>query len=246
MAIELIRDVARKAADIALETLWPTRCAVCDLAGESVICTKCEDALFPIDLCLACPICGAPYGRIQCTECNEVMLNGAGISSIPMEKMSHALVLDEAARRIVSIYKDSDERRLCGFIAERMSRYVDPEIIRRGYAIAFIPDSKEALKRRGFDHSEEIATELSRIVGLECARLFERPRSADQRKLGRNERMENMRGSLQVKRDIPMPESVLVVDDVCTTGATIYAACKALRDAGVKSVCALTFAQVME
>lgn len=231
---------------MALETLWPTRCAVCDLPGEHVLCERCESALVPVDSCRACPRCGAPYGRVQCTECNDVMLAAAGMEGFPIDAMAHALVLDEAARRIVGIYKDSDERRLSTVIAERMARLVSPQERREGYAVAYIPDSREAFRRRGFDHAREIACEVAALCGLECVDAFERPRSADQRKLGRRDRIQNMQGRLRVREGLRVPDKVIVADDVCTTGATMYAACSALRDAGAASIHAITFAQVMD
>lgn len=246
MAVGSVQRILHEAWEVALETLWPTRCAVCDLPGEHVLCEKCERALVPVDACKACPRCGAPYGQAQCTECNSVMLAAAGMERFPIDAMAHALVLDDAARRIISVYKDSDERRLCAVIAERMARLVTPEERREGYAVAYIPDSREAYRRRGFDHAQEIARELAGLCGLECVDAFERPKSADQRKLGRHDRIQNMQGRLLVREGFPVPEKVIVVDDVCTTGATIYAACTALRDAGASSIHAITFAQVMD
>lgn len=241
-----VRMALRGVLDVALETLWPTRCAVCDLPGEDVLCPDCAQALIPVDACLACPRCGAPYGIVQCTECNEVMLNAAGMDDFPIDAMAHALVLDDAARRIVSAYKDGDERRLRTVIASRMADYVSPLERARGFVVAFVPDTAEALRRRGFDHSREIAEELARLAGLECVDVFERPKSTDQRELGRRQRIDNMRNAMRVKEGANVPRNVLVVDDVCTTGATIYAACTALREAGAECIHALTFAQVMD
>lgn len=246
MADGIAKRMLRNAAEVALELLWPTRCAVCDLPGDDVLCSECESKLVPVDACMACPRCGAPYGVVQCTECNEVMLGSAGMDSLPVDSMAHALLLDDAARRIVSAYKDGDERRLVRRIAEWTSRYVKPSEVRDGYVVTYVPDSKEAFRRRGFDHSQEIAEELASLCGLECAELFERPSSVDQRELGRRQRIDNMKGRLRLKEGTAVPRRVLVVDDVCTTGATIYAACSALRDAGTESIHALTFAQVMD
>ena len=241
-----VQRFLHEAWEVALETLWPTRCAVCDLPGERVLCERCESALVPVDVCRACPRCGAPFGQVQCTECNAVMLAAAGMERFPIDRMAHALVFDDAARRIVSVYKDSDERRLRAMIAERMARLVSLEERSEGYAIAYIPDSRKAYRRRGFDHGHEIAHELAELCDLECIDAFERPRSADQRKLGRHDRIQNMQGRLRVREGLRVPGKVIVVDDVCTTGATIYAACAALRDAGATSIHAITFAQVMD
>ena len=61
------------AGSCAAELLWPTYCAACGAPG-SVLCGQCRRSLAYIDWWRACPRCGAPFGRIQCTECNAVML----------------------------------------------------------------------------------------------------------------------------------------------------------------------------
>lgn len=231
---------------IALETLWPTRCAVCDIPGEAVLCERCRQALKDIDECLACPKCGAPYGRTQCTECNDVMLASSGIEQLPFSRMSHAVVLDEAARKVIATYKDSDERRLAQPIAQLMAQHVSPDLKREGFRITYIPDTNAAYRRRGFDHGLELAQELASVCKMECLSLFERPKSSDQRQLTRSERIANMQGIMNVREGVDVPPKLLLADDVCTTGATIYSACTALLSAGAQEVQALTFAQVMD
>ena len=73
----LATKVARLTSEALLETLWPTRCAVCDTPGE-VLCAPCSLNLSHIDWWRACPRCGAPFGRVQCSECNPVMLGATG------------------------------------------------------------------------------------------------------------------------------------------------------------------------
>lgn len=79
---------------------------------------------------------------------------------------------------------------------------------------------------------------MSFIAGLDFAPLLVAARSRDQRKLGRTGRIGNMRHSLTALAGASMPAAVIVVDDVCTTGATLFAATEALRTAGAKIVCA--------
>ncbi|MFQ9179366.1 MAG: ComF family protein [Eggerthella lenta] len=79
---------------------------------------------------------------------------------------------------------------------------------------------------------------------LAVAPVLARPRSRDQRALARRDRLANMEG-----RFIPLPgasafPSVILVDDVYTTGATLFAATDAVRVAGAATVRCLTFARV--
>ncbi len=53
------------------ETLWPTRCALCDTPGK-LLCPQCARSLEFIDYYRACPRCGSPWGSLQCDRCNPV------------------------------------------------------------------------------------------------------------------------------------------------------------------------------
>lgn len=238
-------SIVSNAKSVLSEILWPTRCAVCDIAGNKVLCDECESRLKFIDAYTACPICGAPYGVNQCTECNTLMLKSSGLESFPFEFMSHAIILNDEAKRIVSSYKDQNERRLRKFIASVICRYIPPRIIESKYILTYIPDSKKAYKRRGFDHSFEIAYEVSKFSGLSIRTLLQRPVNIDQRKLTRIERIKNMSNSMAIMPNVTVPKNIVLIDDVCTTGATIYSACLALKRAGAKNVCAVTFGQVL-
>lgn len=239
------RRLGTAVKEVVLETLWPTRCAVCDEPGERVLCSRCEKALAFVDACHACPACGAPFGRVQCTQCNDVTLASLGIEALPVDGMSHVAVLDEALRRIVTLYKDADERRLATDIARLLARYVSPDRIRDGCVVSYVPDSKSALRRRGFDHAREIAEALAAYVELPCACLLARPDSLDQRTLSKRERIANLSERIRACDGVAMPPSVLLVDDVCTTGATLFGAASALRGAGVAHVWALTLGCAM-
>ncbi len=277
MYSNVAKNFFKGALDVVAETIWPTRCAVCECSGEKVLCDRCKSALYYVDVCRACPTCGAPFGYIQCTECNDVMLekrqlevrfdktfssglkreneselpasNHARTSTtqlLPYRGMNHALIADDAAKSIVRIYKDHDEWRLASDIAALLARYVSPDRIREKCTLTFIPSTKAALRRRGFDHAELICRTLAQNLGLECVSLFERPVSSDQRTLGRRERAANMRAVISVKKDMPLPYHVMIVDDICTTGATITSAAWALKDAGATHVYALTFGKVLD
>ena len=241
-----IRRSAAVTHDVICELLWPTRCAICDMQGERVLCENCESLLQHIDEYKSCPLCGAPFSRIQCTECNTLMLDSAGLNALPFERMSHSVILDDAAKRIVTVYKDQDERRLACDIARILARKIAPEELRESFVISFIPDTAAAIRRRGFDHSEELARKLADLTGLHCKNLFARPESSDQRALGRSDRIANMRCSLKIDDKAEVPGNILLIDDVCTTGATIYSACLALKASGAKCIHVLTFGVVLE
>lgn len=94
---------------------------------------------------------------------------------------------------------------------------------------------------------ELIADEICRLANLRKLKLFMPPQNVDQRKLTRKERLANMQRVMHVRKGI-MPDMlsrpVVLIDDVCTTGATIYGAANALHEAGFSTVYGLTFGKV--
>lgn len=234
--------LAAFAKDAALETLWPTRCAICDAPG-SLICLRCRQALLLVDVNHACPICGAPFGQHLCTECNETMLAAAERDALPLNGMASVLLADDAARRVVTIYKDANERRLAEEMAELMTRYVPPEW--QDAHLTFIPATKEAVRRRGFDHAEQLANAVAARAKMPLKHVFARPRNLDQRKFGRRERQRNMSERFDVLPGVRIPQKVVILDDICTTGATLFSAADCLRANGAQEVFGLTFAKVL-
>lgn len=261
--------------DIALEALWPTRCAVCDTPG-SLLCEKCAKRLIFIDPCFACPTCGAPYGIYECTECNDHTKNSCDFDFDCIDSAAYVAIANDVVQRIVATYKDRDEKRLAHLIAAYMANFIEPTMLPANPVqhnssnpastrasldnlscepvlplITFIPDSKAALTRRGFDHMELIAHELSCLTSLQIAKVFERPQSTDQRKLNRAGRAKNIRGAFHVLKEAPISQDILIIDDISTTGATIYGAAKALQNArasiGVNAKThILTFGKVLD
>ena len=254
MSMSIISGIA----EVAKETIWPSRCAICDTPGE-VLCTKCIDKLDFVDACKACERCGAPYSQNQCTECNDVMIASNGGQDFPLAQMRHVVALNDDSLRIIKVYKDGNERRLASIIAGMMSEYIEPAWKAEDAILTFIPATKEALSRRGFDHMQEISSLISKISGLSLYSIFERPYSSDQRTLGRKDRLANMEKMLVCKNmpqllhdenafcHAPLSSRPLIVtDDVCTSGATLFAASNALKQAGWKKAYGLTFGRVLD
>lgn len=100
-----------------------------------------------------------------------------------------------------------------------------------------IPSSRSAMRRRGFRVAEMIA----RRGGLGPRRLLYPLRAvADQRGLGREQRVANLAGSLRAARCAGL--RVVIVDDIVTTGATLTEAARALRAGGADVIGAATVA----
>lgn len=240
-SVHRARGMARFAAEAVAESLWPTRCALCDRPG-AVLCARCAASLEHLDWWRACPRCGAPFGLVQCDLCNPVALGRIGRERLPFAGCASAMAFSDCAGRLVRVYKDQGERRLAGVLAGFMAPVVHPEW--RFDAVTFVPATRAAFRRRGFDHAEGIAREVAGLLGVRCEPLLDRPRTRDQRALSGSDRIANLAGRFTASSARAEGRRVLVVDDVFTTGATMCAAADAVLSAGACAVYGLTFARV--
>lgn len=216
------------------ELLSPTRCAGCELPG-ALLCPACERDLPRIDPLDACARCGAPVGGGACVECAGREYAFASARCLG--------TLGPPLSRMVVLHKDAGERRL-GAVLGALAAEAWLAAPARGapQAVAFVPASRHALRRRGFDHAEGIARAAASRLDVPCVKALARVRGGDQRALGRDARLAALEGTFALGSQTPPPR-VLLVDDVFTTGATLHAAALALRSAGCGEVHALAVAR---
>ena len=235
-------DWKHLAKEALLETLWPIRCAACDAPGE-LLCPDCRLALDYIDACKACPVCGSPFGGKQCCDCSSTMLGPLGYERPPYTACVSVLNLDAASGRVVTLFKDAGDRGLARVMAGSMRECTPPSWLAGTHAVSFVPASPSAFRRRGWDHAETLARAYAEAAGLPLVPLFDRPPAKDQRQLTRVERFANMRRAVRLLPGAAPPRSLILVDDVYTTGSTLFAATEALRGRGAEQVFCITFAR---
>lgn len=218
-------------------------------APGELLCETCRSHLPWFSQRWACPNCGAPFGWVSCTECGasrgELWETRACVCALPLEGVGRSLVLS---------YKDAGERRLAPVLAAAMAVALDEASAWPAAdgaarfdaseldAVCFVPATPAAYARRGFDHMEGVSRSLSGMLGLPLADVLVRPEARDQRKLGREERLANAASSTRVVGDVTGC-SLLLVDDVVTTGASVRACARDLLAHGAESVTACALAR---
>ncbi|MGV8083168.1 MAG: ComF family protein [Coriobacteriia bacterium] len=207
------------------ELAFPTRCAGCELPG-ALLCPDCRAKLPLIEHGFACPHCGAPWGSLVCTECWD--REWAFEAALSLGEFEHPLA------RVVALHKDAGERRLAAVLGELLAEKIADTWPGWAEAVAYVPATREAVRRRGFDHGRAIASSVAAGLDLPLLSALSRSRALDQRELGRAERRANAEGTFAAAG--PLPGRVLLVDDVFTTGATLDAAAGALLAANAASV----------
>lgn len=232
-----------------LETLSPTRCAGCERPG-TLLCDECLAKLVLIDPQESCTLCGAPYGRVLCTEC-------CGEAS-SLDRCLACALFRGALPRVIRAYKDGGERRLARVIAELLldtalhAQETAPDryggILEDANFITFVPATKSAYRRRGFDHMEAVARLLGDMAGVPVCDCMLKHGSSDQRKLGREGRLATARSIYEVPDIVQKTVSgakLLLIDDVITTGATMTSVAAVLKEAGAARVDGLAAARVL-
>ena len=154
------------------EAVWQTRCVICDVPGAA-LCDKCSRQLPYLDQLSACPLCGAPWGRGICCECNQQTLRWKGLARFPLDGCVSAVLLSPETKRIVTVFKDRGERQLSEIIAHHMANVLPPSWQAEAVLVP-IPARTNAVRERGFDHISLIGAELSRITGMPLTPLSER------------------------------------------------------------------------
>jgi competence protein ComFC len=215
-----------------LDLLLPQRCVVCG-RGDTQLCPGCLAALPRIERPL-CERCGLPtaWPVRRCRECAGRRLAFAGARA--------AVHYDDAVRAFVAAWKERALRRLAAAAVSVILDVVPPP---RADAVTFIPPDPDRGLKRGHHPPRQLAEALSREWGLPVATPLRRRATKRQRGLSRTERRRNVAGVFGAVR--AAPRSVVLVDDVFTSGATANAAASALRKAGARRIEVVTFARVV-
>jgi ComF family protein len=148
-------------------------------------------------------------------------------------------IADEMAAQIAA---NAPEELLGGANAER-----GPAAAARmpaGAALVPVPLHPRRLRRRGYNQAALVADALGRRAGLEVADCLARTGSAATQ-VGRDRRERRAGPAGNVEARGPVPQRVLLVDDVATTGATLASCAVALRAAGSIEIAALVFARTI-
>ncbi len=114
----------------------------------------------------------------------------------------------------------------------------------KGFVITSIPLSAQRTKERGFNQAGIIAQAVEEVFSIPYQEsiLVRNKETKAQHKKTRQERFENLKEAFIVKNDLS-DLKILLVDDICTTGATLLEASKALYQAGAKEVSCFTLAK---
>lgn len=189
-------------------------------------------------LCAACGR-GCRPGAALCTRCGRRLAEAeplAGRGASGLDRVWSSAPHEGVARDLVTALKFRRLLPVAGVMAERIE-WLAPESLLSG-AIVPVPSTRLRSLGRGFDPAAEIAAALALRTGAPLCPVLSR--SDFGRQLGRR-RAQRIGRPPHVRLRGEAPRSVLLIDDVLTTGATLAACAGALRGGGSIRVAAITF-----
>lgn len=104
------------------------------------------------------------------------------------------------------------------------------------FMIVPVPPRPGKVREKGWDQMEEIANLLDRVHGFRVERPLSRSVSVQQKKLGHDARLKNLKGAIRCKAHGTFPGVAWIIDDLVATGSTMDACAEALKGEGVGKV----------
>lgn len=234
--------------------LFPPKCSNCQSLLDIKIEEKTTDTL--------CPLCRIHYENEKKRECGFCGLSMQFCRCMPnnMERAQCSCLLklisyrpqDESfpIRQFLYAVKRRDDKIYFSFVAEQIRVMLISEMRAKGLmpeecVITYLPRAGKNKAEHGFDQGFSLARELSRVTGIELIECFDRRRGAqEQKNLNQYERRLNMRSAYEV-RDVERyikDKTVILVDDIVTTGASMAACARLAFSKGAYDVIGISIA----
>jgi len=218
--------------DRILAPVLPLHCVTC---GQPVAleelpwCEGCRRQVRTWDACI-CPVCRR-YRQADTSTCPGEHEASQPVFVIATGPYDQAFGNAVRALKYDGMWTASNA--LGVLLADRLRGRVDCD------CLAAVPTATRKRRQRSYGHAELIAARTAQLLGVPCldsALTFTR-RVADQTRLSAARRQANMKGAFVAhQRPDVEGQSILIVDDVMTTGATMREAARALLAAGARSV----------
>ena len=236
--VETLQNAGERLGEGLLGLLYPFRCEICSTGNPLMGLMLCRDCASKLAAGLAeerCPRCASPRspllaGRERCQSCRPLALafDRALAAADWHGPMSHLIAGLKFRRR--------------KYLAPTISRYLAAAVARSGLrfdAVVPVPLHWTARLLRQFNQTELLAEHLSKRLRLPVRKALKRTRyTPSQRNFSRSGRFQNVHGAFGpgLEAHCAHGRSILLVDDVMTSGATAAECARTLKRLGAREV----------
>lgn len=224
--------------------LFPPTCVGC---GELMPWREGQDEVF-------CPLCREAWRQGFLPASETVVRREDGLALLSLVAY-HSGKTDGVPEKLIYRMKHKNERRVFSYVAKALAPILENAVVRmdkrpEDLIITYPPRRPSAVRKEGFDQAEQLALALSRGTGwpTDALLLRTRKRKKAQKTLDAAEREVNAKDAYRI--DAGEGElantTVILVDDVHTTGATLSACANLLLAAGAEDVLLVTVARTVQ
>lgn len=221
---------------IVSKIFFPEKCDFCKeiipLTRLYCTCQGSEETRIGDNICLSC---GEEKEKCTCSYG----------SSVDLENFASVYYYEGLIKEKLHRYKFRHEKNLGDFFALNMSERVATVFSSYDFdAVTFVPSDKETVKERGYNQSRLLAEKIAVKFFIPCSDLIDKkPDTPKQHKLSGKERLTNLTNRISLKENCDIKgKTLLLCDDIKTTGATLNECRKVLLQGGAKEVCCITAA----
>ena len=218
------------------DILYPRRCPVCDAiipVKEEKICPACRNKLIVIrePICKKCGKILENEEEEYCSDCRK--------RNLYYNEGRAVFLYDDNMRRSIYQFKYNNKREYAGFYANEILKVLAKDIKRwRGEALIPIPIHKKKRKARGFNQAEVLAGELAGDLQISVRNdiIIREKNTSAQKLLTLQERQNNLKNAFKIVNNDVKLNSIILIDDIYTTGCTINEAAKLLKKTGISNI----------
>ena len=220
-----------------LAVLYPNKCAGCKriIPKDKVWCDDCLEALVYPKYTKHCRVCFQQKEFCTCRKHPKFYRSAVS-----------AFEYKDSAKQAIARMKKYKNEMIFDFFAQEMANTINKRFKNVEFdAVLPVPMHIKKLRKRGFNQSEMLARNVSEKLGVpyENILLFQNKRTKSQHTLKYKQRLVNVKDAYKVANVPNDYKTVLLVDDVLTSGATINECAKQLRINGVQNVYCVTVAK---
>ncbi len=216
------------------DLIYPRHCPVCDgLTGYSheLICKSCRGRVRYIGG-VVCVKCGKPLSQEEeyCYDCaRKQHYYKSGMALFEYKSMSAAIYR----------FKYKGRQEYADFFGKKLAEHLEDNLrIWKPEAFVPVPIHSSRMRARGYNQAEVLAKRLSRETGIPTrADLIKRcKKTAPQKNLSDGERQNNLKKAFKICRNDVKLNTIVIIDDIYTTGSTIDAVAYELQKKGIANI----------
>ena len=230
---------------IIRDILFPPCCAACQAPLSAQrgdrLCHDCLESIRLIEPPV-CAVCGQPFHGPQGTghTCGQCIKNPPSFNTA-----RSVFQYQGSVRTLIHRIKYNDDGYALRALSSLAMEYMLPDHLKPDMVIP-VPLHSKRLRKRGFNQSLRLARTIFPHIPLGMDLLIRTFNTKPQTELSMKERPGNVRNAFEVASHLPEGvKTILLLDDVYTTGATVRACAKTLKKAGAKEIHVFTVARTV-